>query len=167
MRVMVRPMKDAAPESRSSTATSFRFGVRSLFAATALLSVLFAAFGWYYRAILGPRLHANEVEELIRSLETRRPADMTRAQWDEAVWWTDCLHGNSLLSLEADVPTIDAFEDRLRDKLAGDVDMQTIHWIWDEYAHLCPGGAHYQRFKVQMLEDINSAGPNVVSLDVP
>jgi hypothetical protein len=94
---------------------------------------------------------------------------MTRGQWGSAVAWTLNLHGNSLLRFEADRSAITAFEKRLKGKLAGRVDMQTIDWIWNEYANLCPHGASYQRFKPQMLEEINEVGPNddVWGMNVP
>ena len=66
----------------------------------------------------------------------------------------------SLLSFEASGPTIEAFEQRLKQKLDGDVDLETIYWIWDEYAGICPHGASYQRFRVQMQDDIDNVGPN-------
>lgn len=138
---------------------NFRFSMRSLLATILALSFLFAGVAWIYHTIVAPHRRADAVEELLRSLVSRRPSDMSRGQWGSAVAWTLNLHSNSLLMFEADGPTIGAFEDQLQAKLAGDVDMQTIHWIWDEYANLCPHGASYQRFKPQMMEEIASIGP--------
>ncbi len=136
--------------------------------ATALLSALLAGYGLYYRRMVMPRRHSHAIERLIESLVDRRPAGTTRGQWGSAVAWTLNLHGNSL-SYEVDGPTIAAFEERLREKLAGDVDMQTIDWIWNEYANICPAGARYQRFKAQMLDEIDKVGPNddVWGMNVP
>jgi hypothetical protein len=61
---------------------------------------------------------------------------------------------------QADGPTIRRFEGQLAKKLAGDVNMETIHWIWNEYAEICPGGANYQRFKTVMMEEIEQGGAN-------
>lgn len=137
-----------------------RFKVRSLLAAMVILGGLFAAYGWYYRTILVPRHHHDEIQRLIYSLAQRRPATMTRGQWGSAVAWTRNLHGNSMLVFEADGSTLTAFEQRLRTRLEGNVDMGTIHWIWGEYADICPHGASYQKFKPMMLEEIGSVGPN-------
>jgi hypothetical protein len=151
-------MNDAAPKPLSKT--SIRFGIRRLLAVVAVLCVLFAIYGWYDRTFIAPGRHSEAVRRSIESLVNRRPADMTRGQWGCAVAWTLNLHGNSLLSFEAHGPTIAAFEKRLKEKLAGDVNMQTIHWIWSEYAKICPHGASYQRFRAAMLEEIDSVGPN-------
>lgn len=79
---------------------------------------------------------------------------MTPQQWERAVAWTLNLHFNSLGWQKDDVRKLQEFEDRFDAKLAGNVDMNTIHWIWDEYSRLCPYGARYQRFKPQMMEEI-------------
>ena len=137
-----------------------RFGTRSLLLVFALLAVVFAAYGWIHRKFVMPRHYSDAVERLIETLADRRPPNMTSGQWGSAVAWTLNLHGNSLLMFEANGPTIKAFEQRLEAKLAGDVSMETIHWIWDEYANICPHGASYQRFKVQMQDEIDNVGPN-------
>ncbi|MBC7818316.1 MAG: hypothetical protein IAG10_15630 [Planctomycetaceae bacterium] len=129
-------------------------------AAIVILGLLVAACGWFDRKFLAPRRHDKAVEQLIGSLAQRRPPDVTRGQWASAVAWTWNLHGNSLLFIEADAPTIAAFEQRLRDRLAGKVDMETIDWIWNEYARLCPHGASFQRFKQRMQEEIETVGPD-------
>jgi len=150
-------MSDATPEPLSKT--TFQFGNRLVLAVVAVLCVFFAGYGWFHRSFITPRRHSDSIHRMIESLVNRRPDDMTQAQWGSAVAWTLNLHSNSLLSLDADASTIAAFETRLEGRLAGDVDMQTIHWIWDEYADLCPHGAGYQRFKAQMLEEIDAVGP--------
>jgi hypothetical protein len=93
-------------------------------------------------------------------LALRRPAELTPKQWESAVAWTGNLHANSLLSFEADGRTLRAFDGRLRAKLKGNVDLATIHWIWKEYASLCPHGESYQRFHAQMMEEIEAGGGN-------
>ena len=52
------------------------------------------------------------------------------------------------------------FQTELREKLDQQVDMDTIIWIWDEYEHLTPGGKSYQRFRQQMLDEIDGKYPN-------
>jgi len=137
-----------------------RFSARSFLAAVAVLAVLLSAYGWFHRKFVVTRRHSDAVQRLIESLVDRRPSDITRGQWGSAVAWTLNLHGNSLLMFEADGPSIKAFEERLKQKLEGDVGMETIHWIWNEYADICPHGASYQRFKVQMQDEIDNVGPN-------
>ena len=40
------------------------------------------------------------------------------------------------------------------------IDMKTIHWIWDSYADLGHGGKRYQRFRQQMINEIEKGGGN-------
>jgi hypothetical protein len=156
---------EAAPKGQRP----FRFRTRSLFVALALLAILFSAYGWFNRNIVEPRRHSDAVKRLIESLVDRRPPGVTRGQWGSAVAWTLNLHGNSLLMFEADGASIKAFEQRFEQKLAGEVNMETIHWIWSEYERICPHGATYQRFKAQMQEEIDTVGTNVDSwgMNVP
>ena len=153
---------DAIPPSRYSV----RFGMRSLLILFGLLALLFAGYGWVYRKVVAPRRHVDAIEVHLRTLVNRRPDDMSAAQWESAVGWTMNLHGNSLYAFQSDVPTLRAFEERLANRLAGDVDMDTIHWIWDEYADLCPGGERYQRLRPLMVEEVEKSGGNW-GLNVP
>ena len=85
---------------------------------------------------------------------------MTRGQWSCAVACTINLVGNSLLPFEAKLDDLRRFQRQLEEKTAGDVDMTTILWIWDQHAHLTPAGKNYQEFRAQMLDDIARVGPN-------
>lgn len=134
--------------------------MRSLFIILGVLAVLFAGYGWFYRKFEEPLRHSDAVKRHLESLVNRRPHDMSPRQWESAVAWTLNLHGNSLIMFQADGPTISKFEQRLAERLNGDVNMETIHWIWDEYAKICPGGESYQRFRSQMIDEIESGGGN-------
>jgi hypothetical protein len=138
----------------------FRFEHGLLLVIVFVVCGLLAGYMWFHYRIVVPRRHADSVERLLQSLVDRRPADVTRGQWGSAVAWTLNLHANSLLPFEADGATIAAFERRLQAKLQGDVDMQTIDWIWAEYARLCPHGASYQRFKAMMQDEIDTVAPD-------
>lgn len=142
----------------STNRHGFRFGMRSLFVTLGILAVLLAGYGSYHRRYVEPRRYANAVERRLESLVTRRPPNMSPRQWESAVAWTLNLHGNSLMPFQAKGAAISSFDERLAKKLAGPVDMSTIHWIWDEYAGICRGGANYQRFRAMMLEEIESGG---------
>lgn len=159
----------SSPAKSADEPRQFRFSLRGIFMVMLALAIPLAAYGWFYRQIQAPSIYSNRIEQKIRSLVQRRPADMTRGQWGSAVAWTLNLHGNSLVRFEADYSSIKAFDRRLEEKLRGDVDMSTIHWIWDEYAKLTPHGASYQRFKEMMQEEIDGVGPNtdVWNMKVP
>jgi|GEM_PF-3369636 len=135
----------------------------------ALLALaLIVSAGWYVDyLILRPHRIAREINSHILSLAGRRPADMSRQQWTSAVAWTSNLHGNSLISFQTDTRTIGEFRDRLRERLDQNVDMSTIHWIWDAYAEVCPGGARYQRFRRIMLDEIEQGGSAWIGINVP
>ena len=135
-----------------------RFGTRSMFVTLAVLAVIFAGYGYFDRRFLEPSRQAQAVNTHIMSLITRRPKDMTPRQWESAVAWTLNLHSNSLAFSQADGRRIYAFEQRFAQRLVENVDMDTIHWIWDEYATICPGGASYQRFRSDMLDEVQRGG---------
>ena len=44
--------------------------------------------------------------------------------------------------------------------------MNTILWIWDQYAEMCSNGAAYQRFRPRMLSEVEAGGANW-GLEVP
>lgn len=138
----------------------FRFGLRWLFVVVALFAVVFAGYAWLDRRIMEPSRQTAAIENLLESLAARRPSDMAPRQWESAVAWTLNLHGNSLIRFQAEGKEIAAFQQRLAGKLAGPVDMATIHWIWDEYANVCAGGEKYQRFRPMMIEEIEAGGAN-------
>lgn len=154
------------PDKLEQQFQPLRFGLRTLFVAIFVLAVLFAVFGWFHRQVFEPHRHDNAIGKHLRSLAWRRPPEMSPRQWESAVAWTLNLHGNSMLHFEANNATMRDFNERLEQKLSGHIDMKTIEWIWDEYAELCPGGANYQRFRPQMLEEIEAGGGNW-SLNVP
>jgi hypothetical protein len=147
-------------ETPRSSGSNVQFGICSLFVLLAVLGVMFAAYGWVHRRIVEPQQACEAVHKRLISLAGRRPKDMTPRQWESAVAWTSNLHGNSLMFAQADGPTIRRFDQQLAKKLAGEVNMETIHWIWDEYAEICRGGANYQRFRPEMLNEIEQGGGN-------
>ncbi len=147
-----------SPDAKPNEQQVVRFGTRSLFVMLTVLAVIFAGYGYFDRRVLEPSRQAQAVQTHIMSLITRRPEDMTPLQWESAVGWTINLHANSLIFWQADGMRIHEFEQQFAQKLAGDVNMDTIHWIWDEYAAICPGGASYQRYRSQMLGDIQHRG---------
>ena len=154
-------------DTESKRGKGFRFGIRTLLVVFTILGIACASYAWVHRKFIEPRQYADAVEARIESLVTRRPKKILPRQWESAVAWTLNLHGNSLMMFQADGPTIRSFDHRLADKLADDVDIDTIHWIWDEYAAICNGGKKYeQRYRKVMLEEIENGGHNW-SLNVP
>lgn len=137
-----------------------RFGTRSLFVLITVIAIPLAGYAWLDRRFGEPRRQAQAVERRLESLAMRRPSSMSRRQWESAVAWTLNLHGNSLIMFQADASEIRTFDQKLAKRLSGNVDLETIHWIWDEYAKACPGGANYQKFRSHMDYEIKSGGGN-------
>jgi hypothetical protein len=138
----------------------YQFGLRSLLIVVTIVALVLGGWYWWNRSVAEPRERNDRIRALVDYLALKRPRDMTRSQWGSAVAWTHNLVGNSLLNFEADVDDLRRFQTELERRAGGDVDMATIHWIWDEHARLTPSGARYQRFREVMLDEIARVGPN-------
>jgi hypothetical protein len=138
----------------------FRFGIRWVLIAITLACVLFARIGWYQRTVHERDRCYASIEEMLRSLEKRRPTEMTPGQWNNAVvWTTGGLLPNSAIFHTADLRDIQQLERELQVKLNGRVDFNTILWIWDRIALLCETGQLYnERWRKQMIEDSSLEG---------
>lgn len=119
--------------------------------------ILLAGYGALVYPQVARRAYDDEIEKMIYGMRSRRPAELSRGQWSEAVGWTGQLHGNSQLWIEADARVLAAFQARFRKKLEDRINLQTIDWIWDEYSRLTPHGQSYQKFKEVMDEQIAAA----------
>jgi hypothetical protein len=160
-------MNEPATDQPSQTSPRRRRWIGRLWIAFAVILVLLtAAVIRLDSIVLAPQRAARDVERQLQSLAKRRPATMTKQEWDSAVSWTRALHGNSLIGFQAPAPEIRDLERRIAERLSGEVDLSTILWIWDEYAKICPHGAKYQRFREHMLEEIASSNVHWTA-DVP
>lgn len=146
--------------SDSHTARPKRWWIAILAISVAIMGTL------WYRHATEPYREAARIRELIYSLMDRRPNDMTVRQWDSAVSYTNNLHANSLVWGFKNAPAIRHFRLRFESKLDGEVTMDTIIWIWDQYAELCPNGARYQQWRKVMLDEISSGGGTGGSMPV-
>lgn len=131
-----------------------RFGTRTLLVLMSMIALCCAAVVAVQQSIVGRVQVSRRIEAMIDGLQLRRPNSLNAAQWRCLVDWTRNLHGNSLIAHQSSWSQIIGFEARLKGKLSGDVDAETIEWIWDEYAIVCPGGQKYQRFRVMVNEEL-------------
>lgn len=147
-------------QPQSGRLSWYQFSLRSLLIAVAVVSVVVSCFAWWHRAVTERRELDRQIMVTVRSLAKKRPPNMTRGEWGSAVAWTELLVGNSLLPFEAEADDLRRFQRELEARAEGDVDMSTILWIWDEVGRLTRAGREYQRFRPQMLEEIERVGPN-------
>ena len=79
-------------------------------------------------------------------LAQRRPADVTRGEWEHVVGWTYNAKANCLECPEyiKDYPRFERFVGEFHERLAGEVNIETIDWIWDEIEAISslPWGEH-------------------------
>lgn len=133
-----------------------RFGTRTLLTIMAIVAICCAAVVAVQQSIIGRVQVARRIEIMISDLQLQQPKGLNAAQWRCMVDWTRTLHGNSLIAYQTSFSQIVDFESRLKDRLSGNVDAETIEWIWDEYAKVCPGGERYQRFRLLVNKDFTA-----------
>ncbi len=136
-----------------------QFNLKTLLSATAFAAVCCLLVITWRDSIMGRTRYSRRLENHIEQLRARQPNNLTAAQWGCMVDWTRNLHGNSLIAFQTTTSEIAAFETKVEEHLAGNVDGTTIEWIWDAYADVCPGGQEYQRFRTMVnesLADLNS-----------
>jgi hypothetical protein len=122
-----------------------QFTLQTLMVAVAAVAIVCSYVAWYNNRIVAPRRCCDEIRHIIESLATRRPPNVTVGQWEAALFWTENLHVSSMLSHEARLSELRKLRDDMREKVAGEVDMDTILWIWDRYAQTTPHGKSYNR----------------------
>jgi hypothetical protein len=152
----------SVPEARpdSPKCRACRYSVLGAVAAAVVLGVLLSCFARWYWAATGFIEKERQIKATVESLAKRRPHAMTRGQWGCAVAWTVNLVGNSGLQNESKLDDLSRFQRELDQRTKGEVDMATILWIWDQHAKLTRAGKEYQRFRRQMLAEIESVGEN-------
>ena len=82
--------------------------------------------------------------ELIQSLMERRPETVPSQTWNDATAWASIAYHNVCFSEEhVTFDELVRFNHDARIELAGNVDLQSIDWIW---ARLAKTGPHGQRY---------------------
>lgn len=84
------------------------------------------------------------INEKIKALAGRRPANVSPELWQECVAWASIAEGNICFSEKhASYETMCRFERQLDEKLKNDIDLATIEWIGDRLAETGPHGQQY------------------------
>jgi len=103
-------------------------------------------------------LASDSIRDRICQRVVTTPEGMPTDEWSAAIRWTDNLHANSQLPFQATLEAIREFETALTAQLDGEVDTQTIGWIWNRYAELTRSGRRFnERFQETMHEYIEAA----------
>jgi hypothetical protein len=95
----------------------------------------------------------------IYGLASKRPADVTRGQWEFIIGWTVNLHANCVADF-TQVTAIgqDSFASEFEEKLRGSVDISTIDWVWDQYAKFTKSGKLYSdKYRPTKSDDLKHA----------
>ena len=79
--------------------------------------------------------------------KARPPEGVTLTQWETIVGWTENAFPNVFFTPDyvIDAAAFDNFKKQLAARLNGDVDLDTIAWIWEQLAIHGKNGADYAR----------------------
>lgn len=113
-------------------------------------------------AVLGYRVwerreHLRQFERVTSSIDhlrTRCPPKVSKKEWSYQTDWLRNLASNCL-PLPRFVPTqaLSRFADDLEKRFAGEVDLRTVDWIWDEVARISTVGPGYsERYRPTSTE---------------
>jgi hypothetical protein len=99
------------------------------------------------------------IREKIWALNERRPATVSPRLWKESVGWAVTAHCNVCFSEEhASYEAMCQFEERLDEKLKGDVNLGTIEWIGDRLAETGPHGQRYMGYWREQWKALQESG---------
>lgn len=82
--------------------------------------------------------------ELIEGIRARRPENVPSSVWDNSVSWTRTAYFNVFSSRDNSTSEdLSAFVMETKDKLASEIDLESIDWIWNRLALTSPYGREY------------------------
>ena len=102
----------------------------------------------------------------VRALGQKRPAKVSRDQWQFMIGWTNNDIGNCLPF--AGFWDTRQLADDFHRRCAGPVDVATIDWLWDEISRICPvrGQDYSDRFRPTTPEHLEQAAYEQFGIDV-
>jgi hypothetical protein len=114
-------------------------------AAVIFAAVCLIAFSRQYIALIGHTHECNALRESVRSLEKRRPLDVSPHVWASAVWWIDTACAN-VFTHPRYTPTdeVRRFRIDFENRIQGPVDLKTIDWAWERIAETGDMGKEYR-----------------------
>lgn len=142
-------------------------GILAAIAICVATCIVISLWVWIDHTIGKPRRLVSQIHVSIESLASKCPPDMTKEQWEVAVFWTNNLPGNCLLSGRVNLDDLRTFQRELEEKVQGKADMKLISWIWDEHARLTPAGQWYkQNFQRIMLDEMQLSEPDRIVSEI-
>ncbi len=103
--------------------------------------------------------------ELVESLRGRHPAAVSAKTWDNATGWAITAYYNVCFSEEhVTFDELVRFTHDAKIKLAGDVDLKTVDWVW---ARLAETGRHGQRYVTRFEPQYRALVYGALSEDPP
>jgi len=123
-----------------------------------------ALAGWFWLAAVRPtqqhRQLYDDIRQSIDGLRHKRPNGLRREEWAYIVGWTLNAHANCCGARDfiTDYDRFASFAAELKRRLDGDVDLQTVDWIWDEFEAFSSVGPWYsETFRPTSRERLREA----------
>lgn len=115
-----------------------------VFVGFACLVLAASPFAIRFTQVLTYSRHQRATADLIVSLKVRCPPEVDAMIWDEATGWAITAYHNICFS-DAHVPLAElkSFKHDVAERLTGDVDLNTVDWIWIRLEQASPYGREY------------------------
>jgi hypothetical protein len=97
--------------------------------------------------------------EVMLQLPDRRPQDVPVKAWEVAATWAITAYANVCFSDDhVSMEELRRFRNELEARIAGNVDLATIDWIWQRLGETGSHGKQYrERFEPQYRENLTAA----------
>lgn len=123
-----------------------------------LIVAIVAAASGFYRYLDSRIANYSRIETLIAQLAMTRPRDVTDPQWSGCIYWTWQLHTNYGGDNYFDHAASCTFADEFEQRLDGQVSLQAVDWIWDQYIQHTKGAQRYSdKYRPTTDEYLDSA----------
>lgn len=123
--------------------TSRTLKIAGLFSLIAALVIAVVAGTRFWRLVSFARQKEVGVV-MIESLRDKRPSNTPIQNWDNAINWTITAYQNVFFSVDSVASgELDDFTDEARTKFAGEVDTESLDWVWDRLAETGVSGKQY------------------------
>ena len=138
--------------SKNAEQPVFQFSLRSTLVLITIIGAILAVCtppGLYMARINRHYTAVNIVQDKIKSLHFRRPADVPDWQWREAVNRTSQAIGEVYFSPNTgDIVSLERISIGLDDKLSGKVHLGVLRWVWEQCERADgPGRSYTYRFR--------------------